>query len=96
VTARRRRRPSPLALAAADVKRMRVQFERDASYVLSLALGFNVTVKIKPQKIAPPKNPPLLARRTKRQLADAFSRPLTPFQLEQAWDTPSIDETEER
>lgn len=74
---RRRKRPSPLIEAAADVKRRKLQFEREASYILSSALGFAVTVRIKPQTIAPPKNPPLHAgRKSRLALAAAFSAPL--------------------
>ncbi len=75
-TRRRRKRPNPLIDAAAEVRRRKVQFERDASYILSTALGFAVTVRIKPQTIAPPKTPPLHAGKKQRlALAGAFYAP---------------------
>lgn len=76
---RRRRQKTPLDMAAKEVKRRKLQFERDASHILSEALGFEVTVKIKRQKLAPPKAGNRQGRPTpeqKRRLAELAQSPL--------------------
>jgi hypothetical protein len=54
---RRRRSRDTLSPVLKQMKRMRLQFEKDASYLLSSALGFTVTVKIKRAPDAPPRSP---------------------------------------
>jgi hypothetical protein len=54
---KRKRQRDALSPALKQLKRMRIEFERDASYLLSSVLGFVVTVKIKRSPPPPPKSP---------------------------------------
>jgi hypothetical protein len=82
MAARKRRKGAAakaIVAAAKAIRAKKLDFEREASRILSETLGFEVTVKIKRQSVARTPDERRFARKTRRELQEQITDAFAPL-----------------